>query len=246
MTHFALPSTHLSPPESPARALTATAGKARPRETHGKSSYPHGHGDVDSDSDADGTMLYRPRNTPTSSHFRAYVLYCDPRMEQRREPDKYTQDPLFRLATEEAVASCAIASFCKTQLEYPNITESSKEHLGNNQLESCEMATILEKQVRTSSNKKPSTKTEYSAGGVKVTVLKSTERAIYMKISYDGRVRNIKLRRSDPEGALRTRFGPKLASDMIRVIRGMPVHNRRAVNQKLVEAAELTTQSRSE
>lgn len=69
-----LPSTHLSPSESPTRALKRQPGRTRPRETHEEPSYPHGHGDVDSDSDADGATPHRSAAEPTSTNFRTPVL----------------------------------------------------------------------------------------------------------------------------------------------------------------------------
>ena len=68
-----LPSTHLSPPESPARALKRQPGRTRPRETHEEPSYPHGHGDVDND--ADGATPHRSAGEPTSTNYRTPVLY---------------------------------------------------------------------------------------------------------------------------------------------------------------------------
>ena len=75
MTHFALSSTHLSPPESPARALKRQWAGLVPERRTGEPSYPHGHGDVDSDSDADGATPHRSAGEPTSTNFRTPVLY---------------------------------------------------------------------------------------------------------------------------------------------------------------------------
>lgn len=57
----------------PGASPEATAGRTRPRETHGEPSYPHGHGDVDND--ADGGTPHRSESELTSTNFRTPVLY---------------------------------------------------------------------------------------------------------------------------------------------------------------------------
>lgn len=73
MTHFALSSNSSLTVGKPGASPEATAGRTRPRETHGEPSYPHGHGDVDSD--ADGATPHRSAGEPTSTNFRTPVLY---------------------------------------------------------------------------------------------------------------------------------------------------------------------------
>ena len=76
---------------------------------------------------------------------------------------------------------------------------------------------------------------------MKVTVFDATpDHDVYMKISYKGKARNIRLQRSNPEGALLARFGPELGADMIRVIRRQPVADRREVSRKFLEAVNFS------
>ena len=82
--------------------------------------------------------------------------------------------------------------------------------------------------------------TVYSKGDMKVTVFDTTpDRDVYMRISCRGVARNIRLQRSDPEGALLARFGPELGADMIRVIQRRPGVNRRKVSRKFFEAIRI-------
>lgn len=86
----------------------------------------------------------------------------------------------------------------------------------------------------------PPVKAVYSKGDMKVTVFDATpDRDVYMKISCRGVARNIRLQRSDPEGALLARFGPELGTDMIRVIQRRPGVNRRKVSRKFFEAIRI-------
>lgn len=79
-------------------------------------------------------------------------------------------------------------------------------------------------------------KAVYSKGDMKVTVFDATpDHDVYMKISYKGKARNIRLQRSNPEGALLARFGPELGADMIRVIRHEPEVDRHDVSRRFFE-----------
>ena len=79
-------------------------------------------------------------------------------------------------------------------------------------------------------------KAVYSKGNMKVTVFDATpDHDVYMKISYKGKARNIRLQRSNPEGALLARFGPELGADMIRVIRHEPEVDRHDVSRRFFE-----------
>ncbi|WLD46869.1 hypothetical protein [Candidatus Nanosynbacter lyticus] len=94
----------------------------------------------------------------------------------------------------------------------------------------------LETAKRDSPGRKPPIKAVYSAGDMKVTVFDATpDHDVCMKISYKGKARNIRLQRSDPEGALLARFGPELGADMIRVIRHEPEVDRHDVSRRFFE-----------
>lgn len=98
----------------------------------------------------------------------------------------------------------------------------------------------LETAKHGSPGRKPPVKAVYSKGDMKVTVFDATpDRDVYMKISCRGVARNIRLQRSDPEGALLARFGPELGTDMIRVIQRRPGVNRRKVSRKFFEAIRI-------
>ena len=98
----------------------------------------------------------------------------------------------------------------------------------------------LETAKRNSHGRKLPVEAIYSKGDMKVTVFDATpDRDVYMRISCRGVARNIRLQRSDPEGALLARFGPELGADMIRVIRRQPGVNRRKVSRKFFEAIRI-------
>ena len=98
----------------------------------------------------------------------------------------------------------------------------------------------LETAKHGSPGRKPPVKAVYSKGDMKVTVFGTTpDRDVYMRISRRGVARNIRLQRSDPEGALLARFGPELGADMIRVIQRRPGVNRRKVSRKFFEAIRI-------
>ncbi|QJU07569.1 hypothetical protein FBF29_02550 [Candidatus Saccharibacteria bacterium oral taxon 488] len=98
----------------------------------------------------------------------------------------------------------------------------------------------LETAKHGSPGRKPPVKAVYSKGDMKVTVFGTTpDRDVYMRISCRGVARNIRLQRSDPEGALLARFGPELGADMIRVIQRRPGVNRRKVSRKFFEAIRI-------
>jgi|GEM_PF-1632199 hypothetical protein len=79
-------------------------------------------------------------------------------------------------------------------------------------------------------------KAVYSKGDMEVTVFDATpDRDVYMRIPCRGVARNIRLQRSDPEGALLARFGPELGADMIRVIRHEPEVDRHDVSRRFFE-----------
>ena len=99
----------------------------------------------------------------------------------------------------------------------------------------------LETAKHGSPGRKLPVKAVYSKGDMKVTVFDATpDHDVYMKISYKGKARNIRLQRSNPEGALLARFGPELGADMIRVIRRQPVADRREVSRKFLEAVNFS------
>ena len=94
----------------------------------------------------------------------------------------------------------------------------------------------LETAKHGSPGRKLPVKVVYSKGGMKVTVFDATPaRDVYMRISCRGVARNIRLQRSDPEGALLARFGPELGADMIRVIRHEPEVDRHDVSRRFFE-----------
>ena len=94
----------------------------------------------------------------------------------------------------------------------------------------------LETVKRNSPGRKLPVKAVYSKGDMKVTVFDTTpDRDVYMRISCRGVARNIRLQRSDPEGALLARFGPELGADMIRVIRHEPEVDRHDVSRRFFE-----------
>ena len=94
----------------------------------------------------------------------------------------------------------------------------------------------LETAKRNSPGRKLPVKAVYSKGDMKVTVFDATpDHDVYMKISYKGKARNIRLQRSNPEGALLARFGPELGADMIRVIRHEPEVDRHDVSRRFFE-----------
>jgi hypothetical protein len=98
----------------------------------------------------------------------------------------------------------------------------------------------LETAKHGSPGRKLPVKAVYSKGDMKVTVFDTTpDRDVYMRISCRGVARNIRLQRSDPEGALLARFGPELGADMIRVIQRLPGVNRRKVSRKFFEAIRI-------
>lgn len=98
----------------------------------------------------------------------------------------------------------------------------------------------LETAKHGSPGRKLPVKAIYSKGDMKVTVFDATpDRDVYMRISCRGVDRNIRLQRSDPEGALLARFGPELGADMIRVIRRQPGVNRRKVSRKFFGAIRI-------
>lgn len=91
----------------------------------------------------------------------------------------------------------------------------------------------LETAKHGSPGRKPPVKAVYSKCDMKVTVFDATpDRDVYMRISCRGVARNIRLQRSDPEGALLARFGPELGADMIRVIRHEPEVDRHDVSRR--------------
>lgn len=99
----------------------------------------------------------------------------------------------------------------------------------------------LETAKHGSPGRKLPVKAVYSKGDMEVTVFDATpDRDVYMRISYKGRARNIRLQRSDPEGALLARFGPELGADMIRVIRRQPAVDRREVSRRFLEAVNFS------
>ena len=94
----------------------------------------------------------------------------------------------------------------------------------------------LETAKRNSPGRKLPVKAVYSKGDMKVTVFDATpDHDVYMKISYKGKARNIRLQRSNPEGALLARFGPELGADMISVIRHEPEVDRHDVSRRFFE-----------
>jgi len=94
----------------------------------------------------------------------------------------------------------------------------------------------LETAKHGSPGRKLPVKAVYSKGDMKVTVFDATpDRDVYMRISCRGVARNIRLQRSNPEGALLARFGPELGADMIRVIRHEPEVDRHDVSRRFFE-----------